>query len=375
MPASSAGRAGAWQHRRVSVVVFTDGACQGNPGPGGWAWARTDGPWARGAEARSTNQRMEIAAVLEALQALEGEPGPVEVRSDSTYVVNCFRDRWWEGWLRKGWKNSQRKPVANRDLWEPLIELVRGRGDVSFTWVKVHSGDPMNDLVDALAVTAAAEQRRASGDEHPAEVGPPDRPGRGRGGDAPSSTADAGEAAGLAGAGEGIEGHALVVAGHRPPELGGYEVDNPVATAVRRRLTDILAATAELHDDLVVATGMGLGAEQLGAVAALDVGVPFVAVLPYPDVDAVWPAEARQRFGTLRDQARDVVVLQRRVPASKQQAGAALRRRDAWLARAADQAVVVWDGVDDLVGRQVRTFEDRLGDDVWTIDPNELTAR
>ena len=157
--------------------------------------------------------------------------------------------------------------------------------------------------------------------------------------------------------------------------LGGYEVDNPVATAVRRRLTDILAATAELHDDLVVATGMGLGAEQLGAVAALDVGVPFVAVLPYPDVDAVWPAEARQRFGTLRDQARDVVVLQRRVPASKQQAGAALRRRDAWLARAADQAVVVWDGVDDLVGRQVRTFEDRLGDDVWTIDPNELTAR
>jgi ribonuclease HI len=138
------------------LVVYTDGACAGNPGPGGWAWAVSpDGtPSAWGGEARSTNQRMEIRAVLEALRTLSG---PVVVVSDSTYVVNCFRDRWWEGWLRKGWVNSKRQPVANRDLWEPLVTLYRSREDeLGFRWVKGHSGDPMNDLVDRLAVEAAA---------------------------------------------------------------------------------------------------------------------------------------------------------------------------------------------------------------------------
>jgi ribonuclease HI len=136
--------------------VYTDGACLGNPGPGGWGWAVPDGPFASGAEARSTNQRMEIRAVLEALRAL---PGRLEVVSDSTYVVNCFRDKWWEGWLRRGWVNSAKKPVANRDLWEPLIDLYRERGDVTFRWVKGHSGNVMNDRVDQLAVAAARSQK------------------------------------------------------------------------------------------------------------------------------------------------------------------------------------------------------------------------
>lgn len=94
--------------------------------------------------------------MLEALRALGGRPGPIEVVSDSTYVVNCFRDGWWRGWLSRGWKNSQRQPVANRDLWEPLIELYGARPGITFRWVKGHSGDPMNDLVDRLAVEAAA---------------------------------------------------------------------------------------------------------------------------------------------------------------------------------------------------------------------------
>ena len=93
--------------------------------------------------------------MLEALRVLGAEPGPIEVVSDSTYVVNCFRDGWWRGWLARGWTNSQKKPVANQDLWEPLIDLVRSRGGVSFRWVKGHSGDRMNDLVDGLAVIAA----------------------------------------------------------------------------------------------------------------------------------------------------------------------------------------------------------------------------
>ena len=135
------------------TVVYTDGACSGNPGPGGWAWAvAPDGErCGSGGEARTTNQRMEVQAVLEALRALDGE---VHVVSDSTYVVNCFRDRWYVKWQQNGWRNSKKEPVANVDLWRPLIELVTTRRP-TFAWVKGHSGDPMNDLVDRLAVEAA----------------------------------------------------------------------------------------------------------------------------------------------------------------------------------------------------------------------------
>jgi ribonuclease HI len=141
----------------VTIVVFTDGACSGNPGPGGWAWAVAPDGTRRGSggEASTTNQRMELTAVLVALREV-GTSG-VEVVSDSTYVVNCFRDGWWRNWRRNGWKNSQRKPVANVDLWEPLIDLVDG-SDVQFRWVKGHSGDPMNDLVDALAVAGIPQR-------------------------------------------------------------------------------------------------------------------------------------------------------------------------------------------------------------------------
>jgi ribonuclease HI len=141
----------------AALEVWTDGACSGNPGPGGWAWATRDGQQDSGGAPHTTNQRMEIQAALEAVTAL---PGPLVVVSDSTYVVNCFRDEWWRGWLARGWTTSAKKPVANRELWEPLVAIVRERGDVSFRWVKGHSGDQMNDLVDALAVAAAAAQPR-----------------------------------------------------------------------------------------------------------------------------------------------------------------------------------------------------------------------
>jgi ribonuclease HI len=102
---------------------------------------------------------MELQAVLSAMRTLAPEPGPIEVVSDSQYVVKCFTEGWWQGWLRRGWKNSQRQPVANRDLWEPLIELVRERGDITFRWVRGHTGDPMNELVDVLAVAAIERVR------------------------------------------------------------------------------------------------------------------------------------------------------------------------------------------------------------------------
>ncbi len=136
------------------TVVYTDGACRGNPGPGGWAWVVPDGQSASGGAPQTTNQRMELTAALEAVRSLDG---PLEVFSDSTYVVNCFRDRWWEGWIRRGWRNSQKKPVANRDLWEPLVELVLAR-EIEFVWVKGHSGNRWNDEADRLATEAADSQ-------------------------------------------------------------------------------------------------------------------------------------------------------------------------------------------------------------------------
>jgi len=148
-----------------ATVVYTDGSCLGNPGPGGWAWAVPGGRYASGAESPTTNQRMEIMAVLRALEVLAG---PVSVVSDSAYVVNCFRDRWWEGWRRRGWRNASGKPVANRDLWEPLLSIALDQGrTVRFAKVKGHSGDPMNDWVDQLAVDAAARQRGVHGERPP----------------------------------------------------------------------------------------------------------------------------------------------------------------------------------------------------------------
>ena len=143
----------------VEVTVYTDGACSGNPGPGGWGWAVDDGPYGCGSERRSTNQRMEVWAVLDALGTLLPHFDDVTVVSDSTYVVNCFRDRWWAGWIKRGWKNSQKQPVANQDLWKPLVDLyLENQARISFRWVKGHSGNKMNDRVDVLAVQAAQSQ-------------------------------------------------------------------------------------------------------------------------------------------------------------------------------------------------------------------------
>jgi ribonuclease HI len=345
----------------AETVVYTDGACSGNPGPGGWAWAVPGGAYATGAEAQSTNQRMEIAAALDAVRSIEG---PLDVVSDSTYVVNCFRDRWWEGWLKRGWLTSQKKPVANRDLWEPLIDLVRARGDVTFRWVKGHSGDEMNDLVDRLAVEAAQTQRGRRGDEPPTEVGPPDSAGRASGSGSGSGSDES-----------AIAGHAIAVLGHRPTELGGYD-DNPMADHARRTLTEILSAKRELHDDLVVVTGLRLGAEMLGAQAAIDAGVPFVAVLPYPDPQSVWPRLSQQRFAELVAEARDVITLQRKEPESRAKAGAALARRDAWIARNAAEAILVWDREDAALGRLHRSLVDHLGEEnVWLLEPSTAGGR
>ncbi len=345
----------------MTTVAYTDGACLGNPGPGGWAWAVPGGRFASGPAAATTNQRMELTAALEAVTALAG---PLEVVSDSTYVVNCFRDRWWEGWIARGWRTKAKQPVANRDLWEPLIEAYRAEaGRVRFTWVKGHGGDPFNDLVDRLAVESARTQQARAGDEPPLDLGAADDPGH-PGLSGSSLVADARLPA----------GRPVVVAGEKPPALGGYD-PNPVADRTRARLADILAAKRQLHPDLVALTGLGLGAEQLGAEAAAAAGVPYVAVLAYPEPDTMWPAVSRARFRELLEGASTQVVLEARTPATRQQAGAALRRRDAWLARNATEAIVVWDGQGAEVGRLVRSLNDSLGEaDVWVVAPATQTS-
>jgi ribonuclease HI/uncharacterized phage-like protein YoqJ len=350
------------------TVVYTDGACRGNPGPGGWAWADVDGPWASGAEAESTNQRMELQAALEAVLA---HPGELKVVSDSTYVVNCFRDRWWEGWLRRGWKNSQRQPVANRDLWEPLVEAVTGRDDVTFEWVKGHSDDPMNDLVDRLAVAASHSQESAEGEVPPEDLGPADAPerGRGNGGGTVAATPPAASAA-VAADSRIPEGHRLVVQGARPPK-GSIGFEPEVADPLRRQLSEIIAAKAEIEPDLVVMTGLRLGVEQLAAEAAIEAGVAFVAILPYPEPDRVWSAPLRARFAELSHAARGSVTLEKKQPTSRADAGAALARRDGWLRKAADEALIVWDGRDPTLRAMVRAFEKALGEDVWILAPPE----
>jgi ribonuclease HI len=143
------------------IEVFTDGACSGNPGPGGWGWAIANSAYGSGSELQSTNQRMEVWAVLDALQTMlaQSDDETIEIVSDSTYVVNCFRDSWWKGWESRGWKNSQKQPVANQDLWKPLIALYKeNSARIRFRWVKGHSGNTMNDRVDQLAVAAAQSQ-------------------------------------------------------------------------------------------------------------------------------------------------------------------------------------------------------------------------
>lgn len=331
-------------HACMTTVAYTDGACSGNPGPGGWAWAVPGGAFASGAAGHTTNQRMEVTAVLEAVQAL---PGPLEIVSDSTYVINCFRDKWWEGWLRRGWVNSQKKPVANRDLWEPLIDLVRERQDVTFRWVKGHSGDPMNDLVDALAVEAGRAQAGTSGDRPPA---------------AASSRAKAGR-----GDVEAPAGHLLMVTGPKPPQLGGYG-PNPIADALRERLREVIAAKRSVQPDLVVMTGMGLGTEQLAAEAALEAGAPFVAVLAFPEQASQWPAATQELHRSLLERAEGELLLQVAPPASKQAAGALLARRNDWMARHVHEAIVVESDEDPYLQRLIASLRDHLGEtEVWTM--------
>lgn len=134
-----------------TVVMYTDGACKGNPGPGGWGVVLQHGDHEKtlfGGEQQTTNNRMELTAAIEGLQALKRDCR-VELYTDSVYVKDGIT-RWLTNWKRNGWKTAAKKPVANQDLWEQLDALC-ARHDVHWHWVKGHAGHPGNEQADALA--------------------------------------------------------------------------------------------------------------------------------------------------------------------------------------------------------------------------------
>jgi ribonuclease HI len=140
------------------VRVYTDGSCR--DGVGGWAWWNPETKeWRKGSEVDTTNQQMELTAALEAVNHHYEDKNLVIV-SDSKYVVNCFGERWWVKWLENGWVGSNKKGISNRNIWEPLLEMVRQHGNIKFEWVKGHSGDPDNDKADELALGAVITREK-----------------------------------------------------------------------------------------------------------------------------------------------------------------------------------------------------------------------
>ena len=145
--------------RLPAVEIFTDGACRGNPGPGGWAALLRTADKEReisGGEPLTTNNRMELRAAIEALNALK-RPCRVELHSDSQYVRDGIT-KWIFGWQRNGWRTADKKAVKNADLWQELLDA-EARHEVQWHWVKGHSGHPENDRVDALACAEADKQK------------------------------------------------------------------------------------------------------------------------------------------------------------------------------------------------------------------------
>lgn len=147
--------------QEISVVdIYTDGACSGNPGPGGWAAILKIGVHEKeisGFAENTTNNRMELTAAIEALKALN-RPCKVNLYSDSAYLVKAFNEHWIDNWQRNGWKNSTKQPVSNAELWQELLSLTQ-KHTIEWKWVKGHANNPYNNRCDQLAVAEIERNR------------------------------------------------------------------------------------------------------------------------------------------------------------------------------------------------------------------------
>ncbi|MDA3041318.1 MAG: hypothetical protein O3C27_17680, partial [Actinomycetota bacterium] len=222
--------------------------------------------------------------------------GAVTVFSDSTYVVRCFNDRWYEGWLKRGWKGSANKPVANRDLWEPLIDLyLERRQEITFVWIKGHAGNRMNEIADQLAVAAAAQIRT--------------------GGPAPSPTT------------------VPWPIPHTVWVTGAATLDDEQRALLERSILGLDPGTD------VVLTGLRRGAELLAAELAVQAGVAIAVVLPFAAPASSWPEDDRTRFDAALGAAEWVVTLD----GDPTKPSTAITARNDWAAAAAVGAVVLGD--------------------------------
>ena len=143
-----------------NIILYTDGACSGNPGPGGWAAILSCMGREKelsGGEDKTTNNRMELMAAIVGLEALK-KPCEVELYSDSQYLIKAFNEHWIDGWIKKGWTRGKKEPVKNVDLWKRLLEAKEPH-NVTFIWVKGHDGHPQNERCDELATSAADAMR------------------------------------------------------------------------------------------------------------------------------------------------------------------------------------------------------------------------
>ena len=143
-----------------TVTLYTDGACSGNPGPGGWGAILSYNGVEKelsGGDANTTNNRMELLAVISGLEALK-EPCRVELYSDSKYVIDGLSKGWAASWRKNGWRKADKKPALNPDLWERLLNLVE-KNELSYHWVKGHADNPYNNRCDQLAVTESQKYK------------------------------------------------------------------------------------------------------------------------------------------------------------------------------------------------------------------------
>ncbi|MBO4823085.1 MAG: ribonuclease HI [Clostridia bacterium] len=144
-----------------TIAVYTDGACSGNPGPGGWGSIllyQGREKELSGFELNTTNNRMELTAVINGLLALKTVTVPVTVYTDSKYIVDAINQHWIDNWQSKGWRNAAKQPVANRDLWEQII-ILNQKFKPTYVWVKGHSTNEFNNRCDALAVQAIQDHK------------------------------------------------------------------------------------------------------------------------------------------------------------------------------------------------------------------------
>ena len=338
-------------HVPMPTIVYTDGACSREPRPGGWAWAVPDGAVRQRGRGPHHQPAHGDQAALEALRT----PRRARSRSSATRPTSSTASATGGAWAGRprGWKNSQKKPVANRDLWEPLIELVleRGRRHVPLGEGPQRRRDERPGR-PAGRRGRRAPSRAASGDRPPEELGPAadlaDRRGAPRGAGADGRRARPATASSSS--------------GHRPPELGGYDAEpGRRAPCARRLARDPRGQGPAPRRPRGAHRPAARGRAARRPRRRSSAGVPFVAVLPYPEPERPWPSESQARFRGWSPQARTVVA---RAEARRHQADVrrALARRDAWLTRDADEAVVVWDGDDRIAGQGRASHCKRLGE-------------